>query len=499
MDKDIWGMKFNLPDTFGDSGKQWTEGRAIVWKAFQMEAVIEPPTELGDGWKNFGWWIGLVDLLSFAGGVDDVADYLRTWGAKNYKPSTPLQNFIRENWGETMAVLEIYLYLHPYARETIYRYVQECRGIQLGDDVELSSGDELIRLNASSYARAASRSNRDKELAKALFFDNDPSDVEYLANVRPEEGDPAHLSAHVSFEWAKHSAGIEEGETVEFRNRSSVLLSLGTYSGWYAKLHTLRREFESDPETAGDFNRVEVEIAGLGSIGSFVFDVTRRCFVLSGEEGNHATPTTSPRYGFQLTEEMIAKLSPLMESFDSWEDEPVELMEIHVRHQVDLAHSMSYQIVSEEGDDGDWTRIDGKWQEGFIIPDGVHHKRCTTALIDGHHLDPTLPWHQAVLDDSYVYDVSPWAFGLMTSLWDAGVPIRAIFGTLAGLAKDEDVSLEAVKEKTRVQIESYIDSLVDFIPPDSSFLVEDLLEWKEGLKLTAKEMLTAIVEAESHR
>lgn len=69
-----------------------------------------------------------------------------------------------------------------------------------------------------------------------------------------------------------------------------------------------------------------------------------------------------------------------MESYDSWEDEPVELVEIHVRLQVDLANSMTHQIVSDEGDDGDWTRIDGEWQEGFIIPDGVHHKRCSTAL-----------------------------------------------------------------------------------------------------------------------
>lgn len=87
----------------------------------------------------------------------------------------------------------------------------------------------------------------------------------------------------------------------------------------------------------------------------------------------------------------------------------------------------------------------------------------------------------------------------MTSLWDANVSIRAIFCTLAGLSKDDHVSLEAVEEKTRLQIESYIDSLGDFIPPFSSFLVEDLLEWKDGRNLSAKEMLTAIVEAESHR
>lgn len=50
-----------------------------------------------------------MDLLSFAGGVDDIAEYLRAWGAAGYKASTPLQTFIRDNWGESLAFLEIYL------------------------------------------------------------------------------------------------------------------------------------------------------------------------------------------------------------------------------------------------------------------------------------------------------------------------------------------------------------------------------------------------------
>jgi hypothetical protein len=498
MTEGIWGLTFELPDTFGDNGKQWTEGRYVVWKALQMQAKIHPPTEFEDQQPNFGWWIGLVDLLSFAGGVDDIAEYLRSWGASGYRASTPLQRFIRGNWGESLAVLEVYLYLHPHARETIFRYVNECRGNRIEGEAELSPDDELIRLNAASYANAGLRSDRDKKLAKALFFLM-KFDVDSLARARPLAGDSAHLSPHFAFQWMAHSAHIEAGETLEFRNPGSALLSVGTYSGWYAKLHTLRREFESDPETAGDLNRIEVEIAGLGSIGVFVFDLSRQCFVLEGEERVQTKLTNSPRYDFPLTDEMAAKLLPLWDSHDSWEDEPIERVELHVRHEVDLAHSLTYQISSEEGEDGDWTRIDGEWREGFMIPDGVHHKRCSTELIHGHHLEPTLPWHQAVLDDSYIYDVSPWAMTSIASLWDSGVPIRTVFGELAELKEDHDVSFDAVDQKMRDKIETYIDSLGRFIPPDSDFLIEHLLEWKQGLYLTAKGMLDAIVEAESHR
>jgi hypothetical protein len=499
MTKDFWGMSFELPDTFGDKGKEWTEGRAVVWKALQMQAKIDPPTKFEGQYPNYGWWIGLADLLSFAGGVDDIAEYLRAWGAAGYKASTPLQRFIRDNWGESVAVLEIYLYLYPNSRERIFRYVNHCRGLRIDEAVELSPGDELIRLNAASYANAALRLDRDKELAKALFAGQELSDVDYLAKARPMSGDSSHLSPHFAFDWVEHSEDIEDGETLEFRNRGSALLSLVTYSGWYAKLHTLRREFERDPETAGDFNRVEVEIAGLGSIGVFVFDLSRQCFVLEGEQKTQAELSSSPRYGFPLTDEMTAKLLPLLDAHDSWEDEPIELVELHVRHEVDLAHSMTYQISSDDGEDGDWTRIDGEWREGFMIPDGAHHKRCSTELIHGHHLDPTLPWHQAVLDDSYVYDVSPWAIASITSLWDAGVPVRAFFGELAGRKEDDDVSFDSVSQKLQDQIEAYVDSLGKFIPPDSDFLIEDLLEWRQGLFLTAKGMLEAIVEAESHR
>lgn len=134
-----------------------------------------------------------------------------------------------------------------------------------------------------------------------------------------------------------------------------------------------------------------------------------------------------------------------------------------------------------------------------MIPDGVHHKRCSTELIYGHHLDPKLPWHQAVLVDSYVYEVSNWAINSVMYLWDIGVPVRLIIGVLAGLQQDDDVSFDAVNKEMETQIEAYIDSLSEVATPDSDPQIEALMDWKDGLHLTAQMMLEAIVRAESNR
>lgn len=138
-----------------------------------------------------------------------------------------------------------------------------------------------------------------------------------------------------------------------------------------------------------------------------------------------------------------------------------------------------------------------------MIPEGVHHKRCTKALIDAGKLDHTMPWHQAVLFDTTVYPVSPWALGLVTKLWDMGHPVRTFIGELAGLEEAKDVTIHLRNEEEHGQLLreglKYVEELPSFIKADESFLVEDLLEWKDGRQMTAKELLSAIVEAESHR
>jgi hypothetical protein len=495
METSVWGFGLNLPDTFGDTGREWTEGRAVVWKALQMGATVDPPTGFDDDCPNFGWWLGLVDLVGFGMGIDDVVGYLKQLGSPNRSASN-IEGFIRANWGDSVAVLELYMMLYPQARQAIYDYVRRCKGVMPDAQSPLSGFSAENLMLTGSYAAASIRSDKHNRLAGALI-DRESILVEHLRDTRP--GDPSHLSAHFSFLWADGSTELEPSDTIQLLRHRGAVLFVESYAGWYGKIHALRRDCERDPEAIGDVDRVEVKVAGLGSIGTFVFDESRQCFVLEGEETPKSVVTTSPRYGFSLTQEMAGKLVPLLEMHDSLEDEPIEHVELQIRREVDLAHSLTYEIGDSNSGDGDWTRINGGWVLGFMVPDGKHHKRCLSALVDGDHLDLDLPMHQAVIEDSDVYDVAPWALKLILGLWDAGVPIRTLFGKLSGLSADTDVSIAAVDQETEEQIQNYVDSLGKFISPDSDFLIEELLEWQDGLFMTAKGMLEAIVEAESHR
>ena len=192
-------------------------------------------------------------------------------------------------------------------------------------------------------------------------------------------------------------------------------------------------------------------------------------------------------------------LEPLLPDYDQWEDEPLEHVELHVRQEVDLSHSLTYEISSEDNESNYWTRIDGKWQEGFMIPEGKHHKRCTLALVEGDHLDSSLTLHEAVLNDSSIYEVSPWAINIVTRLWDLYAPVFTAVGELSEMNANDDVLRSDLKGIFLSSLDSYIDSLSSFIQADESFLVEDLMEWREGQRLTAQQLLEAIAAAESER
>lgn len=497
MAKKYWGLAFELPESFGDMGEHWIEGRAIVWKAFQMDAIIKPPTIFDDKWPNFGWWLGLADFLSFACGALDVAEYLHEWRELDHEPRSSVENFVVKNWGNSLALLELYLWNYEHARREVYLHNHLSRSDKaIEEDLTSPSIDTV-----SGALEAAQRAVCDEnvsELARGIFMHG----VESVSLDRPDtSGDPSHFGDHFAFGGQSSTLLLSTDDEIVF-SRGGARLSTKAYAGWYAKLHELRRICERDPDTSGEANRVEVSVEGIGVLGDFTFDPSIDAFVMERHQPPINDLVVSPRYGFELTQKMVAKLRPLLADSDRREDQVIEQVDLQIREEVDLAHSLTYEIGGGEEQDQHWTRLEGEWREGFMFPEGVHHKRCTKALIDANKLDHTMPWHQAVLFDTTVYPVSPWALGLVTKLWDMGNPVRTFIGQLAGMEEAKDLTNHFRNEDYRellLRVLEYVEELPSFIKADESFLVEDLLEWKEGRQMTAKELLAAIVEAESNR
>ena len=498
MRNQFWGLEFEVPDSFGDFGAHWVQGRAIIWKASQMNATIKPPTIFEDEWHNYGWWLGLADFLSFACGALDVAEYLHEWREADYEPRSPVEAFVVKNWGDSLALLELYLWNYEYARREVYSYNYLSRsGEYFEDELPRPSLDTVS--GALEAARSAVRDENVSKLARGIFFDG----LEHVSLDRPDtSGDPAHFGMHFAFEWEPSPSQLSQDDEIEF-SKGWASLKTKSYVGWFAKLHELRRVCDQDPDTSGDANQVQVSVDGIGVLGNFAFNDSIRAFVMEHHEPPMNDLIVSPRYGFDLTHKMAKELRPFLDDYDQWEDEAIEQVDLQVRHEVDLAHSLTYEVGGGEKQDQHWTRIEGDWLEGFMIPEGVHHKRCTKALIDTGKLDHTMPWHQAVLFDTTVYPVSPWALGLVTKLWDMGHPVRTFIAELAGMEEAKDVTIHLRNEDEHGQLLreglKYVEELPSFIKADESFLVEDLLEWEAGKSMTAKELLGAVVEAESHR
>lgn len=493
MSENSWSLELNLPSEFGDTGREWTEGRAIVWKAFQMGAKITPPARFGDGDRNVGWWLGLADLLCFGAGVDDIVEFLEN--SRNLEGSR-LRNFILANWGDSVSLLELYLRLHPRAREAVSSYAAACRNSDsLPAERERTDVGDLY-LNGS-YAGASIGSPLIEELASALHLRKSEIVVENLRE--PRDGDPAHFAAHFGFLWGNASRTLEPEDTVELARNGYAVLHLRSYANWYAKVHALRTDFASDSDFGGSVDVVEVRVHGLDSIGIFVFDQVRQCFVLECEQTVAPEVVRSPRFLFKLAPEMKSAFRSLGEIFDINRSASSERVELLVRDEVDLAHSLTYQISNPEGSDSDWTRLEGSWQSGSVIPEGLHFERCKLALLKSGHLEMTMPEHEAVLDSSVVHEVAPWAYEKIVNLWDAGREVRSFMCTLAGMPQGSEVAYDSLASGVREKTAEYVESLRASTPPDSGYLIQDLVDWLEGAGMSAEELLTAIVEAETSR
>jgi hypothetical protein len=265
------------------------------------------------------------------------------------------------------------------------------------------------------------------------------------------ESDCGHLSSHFSLIW--HDKSIHElGSTDIFQvTNQVVILTLESYEGWYAKIHAARTSIESDLDSDYAINTISVHVAGLGYLGTFVFNKALGGFMREGEIGlglavsTKFPPTNSISFGFELTEDMSKSLALALEYFDSWEDRPVEVLEINVRSEVGLAHTLNYVVSNEMIDDPDFnsyfSRSGDKWLTAFVSTESHQFVGCLAEMAKTGQLDTSLAIEEAMIDGSTLLFPKPWAAPFIIKLWDAKSPFYSFYAAISEYEADQMVSI----------------------------------------------------------
>ena len=499
----MWSVNFPTPDSFLDD---WTDAKALVWILLGIEGAslipsrdnIEPHSPSGRS-----WWQAAVDLLALGEGWADIAGELRQWRLRGYPPQGPVLSFVKSTWGDTIVALELYLSSHPWANANIANYVFEARedaAARLTEPTEISARKlkELFELTQHAKVRHPAG-----YLTSVLIHDSITESYDW--NEGPGGSDSAHLSAHFTHEWMEVSLRIEEGDTVRINN-SFAVLELAHYEAWYHKIHDLRRASLTGEITNHEISTVDVRINGIGSIGVFEFSPSINAFVITGAHifGGGRIPKElffdSPKYGFTLNSEMVEQLEKHIDHFDSWEDEPIEELTIETRDEVGLAAFMNYCIAVrndwQEGDDSDWSRLNGQWVKGWLKPDGPQYLNCLAAMAAGGFLEPDVGPLEQMIDDSESLDVEPWAVDYVLRLWDELASFPVLIAKVASLTMGSTVSLREFEKPIATAFVDLIQgAMKSIVSSDEKAVYEKLYEFLNGAPLVAEQLLEELIEA----
>jgi hypothetical protein len=210
-------------------------------------------------------------------------------------------------------------------------------------------------------------------------------------------------------------------------------------------------------------------------------------------------PRVSPRFGFDLTPEMGRALAPALELYDTYEDDPIEVVEIAVREELGLAHTLSYNVETDlplpAGVVRQFARSNGVWEPGFVSPEAWQFEYCEGEMRRLHNLRNSTWDHEAIINDSRLYDPNPWATPYIFKLWDRRVPFPSFIGWLSEHGPTDKFSIndldpieganlfKAVKELTNRRIRSdELESMMvalDLVA-EKRVSAEDILEFFVG-------------------
>ena len=220
--------------------------------------------------------------------------------------------------------------------------------------------------------------------------------------------------------------------------------------------------------------------------------------------GDRGDPLTrSPLYNFPVVGKMQTALTATYRHRDPDERRPLEQLEISSRLEVGLALSLTYCIGVRtnwlDGSDVNWTRVDGAWQEGFVLPAGQHYDRCLAALVKTDQLDPRVPPVRSALIDSCSSPVQPWATEAVLELWDGQRPFLSVFSHLAAAEAGELVDIGDLEEAELAELQLLVSRFSrDVYQPEGPESFQLLEAFARGVSLVAEDVLGAVVDIFRH-
>jgi hypothetical protein len=210
-------------------------------------------------------------------------------------------------------------------------------------------------------------------------------------------------------------------------------------------------------------------------------------------------PRVSPRFGFDLTPEMGRALAPALELYDTYEDDPIEVVEIAVREELGLAHTLNYNVETDlplpKGMIRQFARANKGWEPGFVNPAAWQFQQCESEM-RGLHIQTERTWdNEAMIDGSRIYEPQGWAISYVLELWDRKAPFYSFIGWLSEKEPTEEFSIhdldpdeganlyKVVKEQTNRRISSdelqYMMVALDLIA-EKRVSAEEILEYFVG-------------------
>jgi hypothetical protein len=426
----------------------WSAARSLWWLLLDSEHVRVSLNSDDSEMSRQANWQGALDLLAFGKGWVQIPQELGWWRQAGYPHSDPILRFIAINFGESIAYLELYLKLYAEAELAIRAYLlphgdanSELEVISYGaDDINDLVSYVLARSMGAETSAAVQHARVFMPWLlqeKRKIFNN-----ENLRSFDSGGWDPSHMSPHFSSTWVEASTEFEPGDTIEVISASRWRVEFARYTHWYHKLTQLLTEDQWSQFTDTEPQSVDVIVNGVGYLGTFVHDESSGRLVRQIPESfidateHDELPTHSTRFGFPITDEMA--LAMLEAEPDEFYGE-AEGLEMCGRDGIGLIFNLAWGANTPRGVN-EWSRHEGQWVESSLMMEGLKFTSFLKEMVTADALDLEVPVFEAVIDESTIHDIEPWAAQLLLAEWDKPTPFPLLYAELGSLPKSQLVT-----------------------------------------------------------